>query len=173
MDLTVPSHTVAMISDPQSTTAGRPGRCWRAGMTSWDQIVWTRKDLCSMTTPSGWTPPTCWPTTRRSSARSLHGYADKGMPVLSSTTTRTGGGVPGSTSTGVLPAQQSRQLMSGATLWTATAGTTASIATPGRSSSSTRRSTNPPSVMTSSTPATVPGEHSVPLHILNVSVSVI
>ena len=85
-------------------------------MTSWDQIVWTRKDLCSMMTPSGWTPPTFWPTTRQSSARSHHGYADKATPVLSSTTTRTGDGVPGSTSTGALLAPQSRQQMSGETL---------------------------------------------------------
>lgn len=43
-----------------------------------------------------------WGTIRQSHARSLHDCVARAMPVPTTTTARTGGGVPGSTNTGSL-----------------------------------------------------------------------
>ena len=91
------------------------------------------------------------------------------MHALNFTITRTEDAAPRSTSIGAPRVQQSRQLTSGVTQSTVIVVTTVSIAIPGQSNSFTQRSTNPQNVTTFRTPAIVPVEHSVLLHILNVS----
>ncbi|CAG2183920.1 unnamed protein product [Oppiella nova] len=56
-----------------------------------------------MRTPVGRTPPTCWLTIRPKCANARPGYVDRGTPVPSSTTTKTGAGRPRNTNTGPLP----------------------------------------------------------------------
>ena len=138
--------------------------------------------------PSGWTPPTSWPITRRNPAKSHQGCADRATLALNFTTTRTNVAVPRNTNTGTLqpitingkwdfnsivyvtdplPVPMSSLETSGAIPRSVRPVMPANIAIRGLNNSFIRKSTNLPNVTIYKTPVIVQEVHSAHLLMLN------